>query len=114
DGGAGVARAVGFVLKARPTPTKNERGEPVVDASFYVMFNAHHEPLDFTLPEAKWGDLWGVVLDTTAGEAHYMREEDIGGAYKAGESMAVQAWSLVLLRRIDKAPDPAQPTPASD
>ena len=41
---------------ARAIPTPNERGEPVVDDSFYVMFNAHHEPLEFTLPESKWGE----------------------------------------------------------
>ena len=36
----------------------------MVDDSFYLMFNAHHEPLEFTLPEAKWGERWTVVLNT--------------------------------------------------
>jgi len=71
-----------------------------VDESFYVMFNAHQEPLDFTLPEAKWGTEWGTILDTTAEDAHYMREDDIARSLHPGEICQVQPWSLVLLRRI--------------
>ena len=26
------------------------RGEPVTDDSFFIAFNAHHEPVTFTLP----------------------------------------------------------------
>jgi isoamylase len=107
DWRAGFAKSLGVFLNGCAIPTKNERGEPVVDETFYVMFNAHHEPLDFTMPEAKWGETWGVVLDTNEEDAHYMREDDIGRLYVAGESFAVQAWSLVLLRRHgDAATDP--------
>jgi glycogen operon protein len=99
DWQAGFAKSMGVFLNGNAIPTKNERGEPVVDDSFYVMFNAHHEALDFTLPEAKWGQGWGVVLDTREGDSHYMRDDDIGRTYRAGETFAVESWSLVLLRR---------------
>jgi glycogen operon protein len=111
DWQAGFAKSLGVFLNGRAIPTKNERGEPVVDESFYVMFNAHHEPLDFTLPEARWGERWGVVLDTKEDDAHGMREEDIGRSYQAGESFAVQPWSLVLLRRSE---DPRAGAQASE
>jgi glycogen operon protein len=101
DWQVGFAKSMGVFLNGRGIPTKNERGEAVVDDSFYVIFNAHHEPLDFTLPEPKWGHDWGVVLDTSGGASHYMREDDIGRIYSAEETFVVQAWSLVLLRRED-------------
>jgi glycogen operon protein len=77
----------------------NERGEPLRDDSFYTMFNAHHEAVEFTIPEAKWGDGWAVVLDT-ADEMDYMSEEELGPEIEAGGRTHVQAWSLVLLKRI--------------
>jgi isoamylase len=99
DWQAGFAKSLGVFLNGRAIPTPNERGEPVVDESFYVVFNAHHEPLDFTMPEDKWGTTWGVVLDTNEEGAHYMRDDDIGRSYGARETFQVHPWSLVLLRR---------------
>ena len=46
DWQAGFAKSLGVFLNGDAIPTPNERGEPVRDDSFYVMFNAHHEPLD--------------------------------------------------------------------
>ena len=99
DWRAGSAKSLGVFLNGRAIPTPNERGERVLDESFYIMFNAHQEALEFALPEAKWGTAWGMVLDTNEYAAHYMREDDIGGTFKPGERCLVQPWSLVLLRR---------------
>jgi isoamylase len=99
DWRAGFAKSLGMFLNGRAIPTHNERGEQVLDESFYVLFNAHQEALEFTLPEAKWGNEWGVVLDTNEEASHYMREDDIGRSFAPGEKCVVQPWSLVLLRR---------------
>jgi glycogen operon protein len=98
DWNAGFAKSLGVFLNGRAIPTPNERGERVLDESFYVMFNAHHEPLEFVLPEKKFGDKWAVVLDTNQ-PADHMTEDDLGSELDAGSRMQVQAWSLVLLRR---------------
>ena len=98
DWGAGFAKSMGVFLNGRAIPTPNERGERIVDESFYVMFNAHHEPLDFTLPEAKWGERWAEVLDTSA-EHDHLDEEKLGPAHPAGGTLNVQPWSLRVLRR---------------
>ena len=40
------------------------RGTPVVDDVFFWILNAHHEPMDFMLPEVLEGDQWHLILDT--------------------------------------------------
>jgi glycogen operon protein len=99
DWSNGFAKSLGVFLNGRAIPTPNERGEQIFDDSFYVVFNAHHEPLDFTLPDERWGRKWGVVLDTNEQGAHSLREDDIGRSYGPGETFQAQSWSVVLLRR---------------
>jgi isoamylase len=98
DWQAGFAKSLGVFLNGSAIRTPNERGEQIVDDSFYIMFNAQHDPMDFTLPEAKWGDCWIEVLDTSA-DADNLDEEDEGARHAAGGSINVQAWSLRILRR---------------
>ena len=64
DWQAGFAKSLGVFLNGRGIPTPNERGEQIVDETFYVMFNSSHEPVEFTLPEAKWGQRWAELLET--------------------------------------------------
>ena len=99
DWRAGFAKSLGVFLNGRAIPTLNERGEPVTDDTFYLMFNAHHEPLEFTLPEPKWGERWMVILDT-AEEKDLLAEQESGLELRAGGRVRVQHWSLVLLRRM--------------
>ena len=99
DWQAGFAKSLGVFLNGDAIPTLDERGERVVDESFYVMFNAHSEPLEFVLPESKWGEHWIIALDTGAAPDH-VNGEQTGRTLKAGEHLPVQGWSLVLLRRL--------------
>jgi glycogen operon protein len=99
DWNAGFAKSLGVFLNGAAIHTMDERGERVVDDSFYVMFNAHHDAVEFVLPEAKWGERWTVMLDTNE-PTDYLDEEQAGAERTAGERVKVQAWSLVLLRRI--------------
>jgi glycogen operon protein len=100
DWHVGFAKSLGVFLNGAEIATSNERGEPVRDDSFYVMFNAHHEPLTFRQPEAKWGLEWAVLLNT-AEETDHLSEEHVGAEVKAGGELEVAPWSLVLLKRIE-------------
>ena len=71
------------------------RGERVVDDSFYLLFNAHYEPLTFVFPQGKWGDEWIVILDTTQ-----LLPEEKERLYKAGDKLSVESRSLKVLRRV--------------
>jgi isoamylase len=99
DWQAGFAKSMGVFLNGEAIPPRDERGERVVDETFYVMFNAHQERLEFRLPEEKWGGRWTEILNTSE-STDRLAEEQPGPERGAGEVMAVEPWSLVLLRRI--------------
>ncbi|MDI5967980.1 glycogen debranching protein GlgX [Streptomyces sp. SL13] len=44
--------------------TERAEREPAPDDSFLLLFNAHHEPVEFRLPSAALGREWNTVLDT--------------------------------------------------
>jgi isoamylase len=97
DWQAGYARTVGVFLNGRAIPTPDHRGEPIYDDSFYLLFNAHHEPLDFKLPTCPWGDRWEKVIDTNEPVPDLRAHRD----WNAGDELNVQAYSIVVLRRVD-------------
>ena len=71
------------------------RGDLITDDSFLLVVNGHGEPLELTMPEPRWGEVWQVVLDTDAGGF----VED-GAMHKAGGTVDVDARCLLLLRRV--------------
>jgi isoamylase len=99
DWRAGFAKSLGIFLNGRALHSPNERGEPIVDKSYYLMFNAHHDALEFKLPEAKWSERWAMVINTADGK-DFMQDEENGPPADAGSSFNVQPWSLVLLRSL--------------
>jgi isoamylase len=94
DWGQGYAKSLGVFLNGATIPNPNRRGEPVIDVDFYIIFNAHHEPLNFTFPGTEWAETWVKVFDTEAG---WTEQEEI---FKAGTQIKVEARSLVVLREV--------------
>ena len=93
DWGRGYAKSLGVFLNGEAIPNPNPRGEPVNDDKFYLIFNAHDEPLDFTLPGPEWGEHWLKELDTVVG---WIENE---ASLKSGDRLTVEARSLVVLRQ---------------
>src|SRR5207302_662909 len=62
----GFAKSLGVFLNGASIQRPGEHGERVRDDSFYVVFNAHHEPLQFTLPPQQFAGRWMQVLDTAS------------------------------------------------
>ncbi|MDO3379880.1 glycogen debranching protein GlgX [Geoalkalibacter halelectricus] len=91
--GESFAKSLGVYLNGKAIPNPNPKGDPVTDDSFYIIFNAHYEPLSFNLPDEVWGERWRKELDTARG---WMEEDDI---IPAGGSIEVEARSLVVLRQ---------------
>jgi isoamylase len=92
DWDAGYAKTIGMYLNGHGIRETDERGEYVVDDHFYLAFNAHHEPIEFTLPSEEYAmAAWTVVVDTAEMGDVEPRE------LKAGETVTVQDRSMVVL-----------------
>ncbi|HEX4661607.1 MAG TPA: glycogen debranching enzyme, partial [Streptosporangiaceae bacterium] len=76
----------------------DRRGQRVTDDSFLLLFNAHSEPIEWTLPK-QWGGTWELVIDT--GTAAPDRE---GGTLESPVSLPVAGRSVVVLRRPHLSP----------
>ncbi|HEY3885897.1 MAG TPA: glycogen debranching protein GlgX [Vicinamibacterales bacterium] len=96
DWQAGFAKSLGVFLNGGAVPTRDDRGRRIVDDSFYVMFNAHSEDLEFVLPESKWGERWTIVLDTSA-VPDGIEPGERGRVLQAAEHLRVAGWALVML-----------------
>ncbi|HUG48383.1 MAG TPA: glycogen debranching protein GlgX [Candidatus Limnocylindria bacterium] len=73
----------------------DEQGTAIVDASFYLLFNANAEQLAFCLPARRWGRSWEPVIDTTQEDGLPAHR----GRLAAGSEVACVGRSLMLLRR---------------
>ncbi|MDQ1391121.1 MAG: isoamylase [Acidimicrobiaceae bacterium] len=89
----GYAKSMAVFLNGEAIPGPDSRGDRIVDDTFLVLFNAHHEPIDFTLPEERFGKRWIRTLDT----ADAMAE---GDQVDANQQTQIQGRSLTLLRRV--------------
>ena len=58
------ARCLGMLLAGDAILERDARGRAIHDDDFLVLFNAHHEPIDFVLPVGREPDGWEVALDT--------------------------------------------------
>jgi glycogen operon protein len=89
----GYAKSMAVFLNGEAIPGPDNRGDRIVDDTFLVVFNAHHEPIDFTLPAERFGKRWIRTLDTADALAE-------GEQVDANQQTQVQGRSLTLLRRV--------------
>jgi glycogen operon protein len=61
---AGWIRCIGMLLNGRTLDDVNGIGEPLLDDTFLILFNPHHEAVRFSLPAPRTGKTWEVVIDT--------------------------------------------------
>ncbi|HZZ48229.1 MAG TPA: glycogen debranching protein GlgX, partial [Pseudonocardia sp.] len=64
DWNTGYARTVAVFLNGEGIPDRDDLGERVVDDSFLLLINAHHEEVAFSLPRSDYGRRWETVIDT--------------------------------------------------
>ncbi|MFC7962193.1 glycogen debranching protein GlgX [Rhodococcoides kroppenstedtii] len=93
DWDSGFGKSLAVFLNGEGIPEPDARGNRVVDDTFYLCFNAHHEPLDFTTVDGEYASEWTVALDTAVSTG--VRDTVVA----AGKSVRVQARSLLVLRK---------------
>ena len=94
DWANGFAKSLALYLNGEGIAHAGPRGERVRDDSFYLVCNAHWEPIEFVLPAPPLAERWQVVLDT-----EQTFPED-GAILAGGSSRRAIGRSLVLLRRV--------------
>jgi isoamylase len=102
DWESGFAKAVGVFLNGDAIDYRDPRGQPVRDDSFAMLFNAHHDAIEWKLP-AGLGGAWEVVHDSAAG-TEPGTADDRGTPATAGRS-------LVVLRAMPAESDGQRPQP---
>jgi isoamylase len=93
DWANGFTRCLGLRLAGDALDEVDRLGQRVVDETFLLLLNAHHEPLAFVLPAHHRGVRWEVVLDTRTPDGR-RRQRPLRG----GEAYDLEARSLALLQ----------------
>lgn len=86
------AKSLGVYLNGRSIHTRTPTGKPVIDDSFYIIFNAFHGEIEFKLPPPHYGQMWIKVLDT------YRKTSLKHEKYIPGSAVLVQGRSVVLFK----------------
>ncbi len=94
----GFAKTLGMFLNGDQIADRGPQGQRIVDDTFLLLLNAHHEPIRFTLPDEVWGRAWSKVMDTSVADP-----DQVGGSIRSGEALDLDARSMVLLMKEGEA-----------
>ena len=86
-------------LNGSDIPEVDWYGNRMVDNDFILIFNAHYEPIMFTLPDERYGRKWQLVVDT-----HNPNEPAL--SYEAGFMITAQSRSFLMLMSAKKPKRP--------
>ena len=78
-------------------------GRRILDDDFLLLLNAAPEPVDFTLPDAKYGHIWHTVVDTAG--------DDDRDEYHSGDIVQVGPRTSFILRNPRRLESPEQHRP---
>ncbi len=90
--GEGSAKSLGVFIYGPGIRSAGPKGESITDDSFYVIFNAHYESMEFKLPEKAWAEEWQKMIDTNDPELKGDR------VFSASQTITVESRSLILLK----------------
>ncbi len=90
---AGWVRCIGLQLNGRTLDDLNGVGEPITDETFMILFNPHHEPIQFYMPRVP-GTAWELLLDSG------FPDKQDKPVVASGEPYELIARSTALLREL--------------
>jgi isoamylase len=90
--GTHFAKSLAIFLNGRGIHFPGPKGEKIIDDNFYIIFNAHHESLDYKLPEGRYAKEWNKILDTSIDN---FSEDEV--VYQALSIVTAPARSVLLL-----------------
>ncbi len=87
------ARCLGVYLAGAAIERSDRQGRPVKDHNYLLLFNAHHEPIPFKMPDFLSDKSWWTELDTASEHNPFEQRRLAADAH-----YPLQGRSLVLLR----------------
>jgi isoamylase len=61
----GFSRSIGVLFNGRTMDVRDAKGQPILDATFVLLFNAHYEPILFHLPPIQDNRaIWSLIIHT--------------------------------------------------
>ncbi len=88
----GFAKSLGIFLHGGGIGEVDENSQPILDDTFYLLFNAHFEPLEFVFPDDKYGKQWSIVVATGSIEPGDKK------VFACGEKIKIGDRSVVVLQ----------------
>jgi isoamylase len=85
------AHALGVFLNGEEIPSHDRGGEAIHGGSYLLLFNAHDEPLPFTVPNGL-GDAWATCVGSDT-QAEYPATS------APGDTLDINSHSMLILRR---------------
>jgi isoamylase len=86
------AKSLGVYLNGMGIELRGVHGEAITDESFYLMFNAYHDVVEFQLPPGATNAKW-IASINTAGESFSGNP-----LYSAGEKVKVEGRSVLVVK----------------
>jgi glycogen operon protein len=86
------ARSLAVYLAGEALEETDARGHRLQDDNFLLLLNAHHDAIEFLLPEMRQGSRWQALLDTGFEEGL-----TVDGRFPAGERYRLGGRALALL-----------------
>lgn len=91
---SGWVRCLGVMINGDTLDHVDEKGERVVDDTFLMMLNCHHEPIKFYLPQSPHSMSWEVVIDTND------PEKTIARVMAPGKALELARQTTILMREV--------------
>ena len=89
------AKSLAVYLNGKSLRTIGSTGEMILDDDFFVVFNAHHETLEYRLPVDKYGRNWHLVIDTSR---DYIDEDGLSLLAADENTILIGSHSVVVLK----------------
>ncbi|HSB80137.1 MAG TPA: glycogen debranching protein GlgX [Candidatus Methylomirabilis sp.] len=86
-------RCLGLRLAGDAIEEVDVKGEPILDDTFLLLLNAHHESVPFVLPAHRPGVKWELVLDTRTADGRRLHRP-----MKGGQPYGLEGRCLACLR----------------
>jgi isoamylase len=85
-------RALGIYMDGRELRLVKENGDKIQDNTFFILFNANSDGINFKIPSGSYAFEWSKIIDTNETEEH-------GQDLKAGEELKLEGKSLMILKQ---------------